>query len=398
MKLEIEKLDYEGRGLGHINGKVVFVRRALPKEIVEISLKEDKKRFSVGEVKEIIKPSESRLPSYCPYAKKCGGCTYDFISYEDSLTYKKEIIKDLFQKNEIDLPDFDLIPSRPVLGYRNKVTLHIKDGSFGYYEEESHSFVPIKNCFLVNPAIEALLKDFDLIKIQNGNIMIRTSETGELMLWIVTEDNLKISKKLAERHNIIGILWNNKCVYGKSSFLEEKDGMKYKVHANAFFQVNPYISEKIVKDVLTCFEKEDDILDLYCGVGFFSLRLAKYTHYVTGIELDQNAILDAKKNAYLNHLENVSFHVGKVEDILKKISMKKKKIIVDPPRSGLHKTVINIFLENKPEKIVYISCNPITLVRDLKLLLNDYQITFFRTYDMFAYTKHVECVCVLSKR
>jgi len=398
MKANIEKLDYEGRGITHVDGKVWFISHALPNEEVDVSLKSDAKRFAIAEVNTIYKQSEKRMISFCPYSKKCGGCTYDIVRYEDSLNFKKEIIEDLFFKNGINLPEFLIVPSRPVLGYRNKVSLHVKDGLFGYFEEESHQFVPIKACYLINPVIQNLLDDFSIFSFQEGSISIRVNEQEELLINIKTEEELKIKESLVKKHKIVGILWNDLLVYGSSSFLIKQNNLDYQVHALSFFQVNPYVSEKIVQTVLSFFDSSDNVMDLYCGAGFFTLPLALKVDSVVGIEVSKESIMNALTNARLNHITNASFHVGKVEDVLPLLKNDIKNVIVDPPRSGLKKSVISCLIQNRIDKIVYISCNPITLVRDLKLLLNDYEITFFRCYDMFSYTKHVECVCLLKRR
>lgn len=398
MILEIEKLDYEGRGLAHKNGKVVFIPRTLPKEKVEIETIKEEKTKDIGKVKKIIEKSEKRMPSYCLYASKCGGCTFDFLPYQESLRYKKEIIKDLFRQNHIFFKEFEIVPSRPVLGYRNKISLKVENGKFGYYEEKSHQFLCIKECHLVNSSIANILKDFQKFSFQNGTLTIRSNEEEECLVLIETKEKLKIQEDFVTSHKIKGIILNHKCVYGVDYLTETKENMTYKIPYEAFFQVNPYIREKILSDIKMHFEKEDTVFDLYCGVGFFGLRLAKDVEKVIGIESNVKAILSAEENRRINQLKNVQFHVGKVEEILKKIPINSKKVIVDPPRSGLKKSVITCLKENKIEKIIYISCNPITLVRDLKLLKEEYEITSLKCYDMFPFTKHIETCVVLNRK
>ena len=398
MKCVIEKLDYEGRGLCHVDGKVVFASNTLPEEVVELEIEKQEKNYDIAKVVSFYQKSEHRLPSFCPHASICGGCRFSCVSYAKSLEYKKEIIKDLFSKNGFDIPDFFIEASRPVLEYRNKVSLKVQDYQYGYYQEETHQFVPIKKCFLLNPSIQKLLDDFSLFSFQNGNLIIKTNQSNELLLDIETEEELKIKEELVLKHSIKGIIWNGSCVYGQSFLEEKRSDIIYQIPAQSFFQINPYISEKIQEKVNSLFDENDEVYDLYCGVGFFSLRLAKKVKNVIGIELSLQSILGAKANAMKNHIENVSFHVGKVEDILPKLKHKCNKVIVDPPRSGLKKSVINALLEEELDLICYISCNPITLVRDLKLLTEKYQMKFIQGYDMFSYTKHTECLCVLEKK
>lgn len=398
MIVNIEKLDYEGRGIAHINGKVIFIPKVLPEEVVEIKIVLEKKKYAMGKVLRILKKSPKRIGSFCPCSKQCGGCTFDITTYQDSLEFKKEIAKDILRQNKIEVGDFSILCSRGVLEYRNKITLHVKDSQIGYYVEESHEFVPIKTCYLGSNFIQNIIKDFDLFSFSSGEFTIRSNSKGEVLLHIKTKEKVKIKESLVLTHQIKGILINGKCVYGTSFLEETRDKYHYKIHANAFFQVNPYISEKIVEDILPFIKPYDTVYDLYCGVGFFSIRISDFVKKVIGIELNLNAIINAKENAFLNHKENISFHVGKVEDILKKMKDTIECVLVDPPRSGLNKSIIDLFLKESPQRIIYISCNIKTLVRDLNDLLQSYKITFFRLYDMFSYTKHFECVCVLNKR
>ena len=398
VKLKIEKMDYEGRGISHVSEKVCFVKKALPGELVEAKLLQDEKRFSIYETTEVLTASPLRKTSLCPFSKECGGCALDIMSYEDSVSLKKEMLKELFKKNNLPIKEFEIVKSSHAYGYRNKISLKIENGQLGYYKEETHQFVPIKNCLLAKPAIQNLMKDFSLFHIKNGDMTIRANQNDELLLSINTKEKIEIEKELIEKHKIAGIVWNNKCVYNSSFFIEHINHLFYKVHANSFFQVNIDIAEKIALDIEKEFKKEDILYDLYCGVGYFSLKLARITKQVLGIELNQNAILNANYNASLNKISNVSFHLGKVEDILEKIPLKANKVIVDPPRSGLHKNVRKVLKENKFEKIIYISCNPKTLARDLQDLIETYTLTSFKAYDMFPFTKHIECVCILSKK
>lgn len=396
MKLYIEKLDYEGKGITHIDNKICFVPRTLPSETVEVTLKKEAKHFIIGEKREIITPSLKRKDSFCPYASKCGGCVFDFVTYEDSLIFKKEVVKELLTRNNIQIPTFEIEPSVPNLGYRNKISLKVLNGKFGFYQEESHQLVEIENCFLAKKSIHEFLENFSLLGVKEGNVTIRSNDNEELLIIIESEKCPKIKEALAIKHKIAGIIWNHKCIYNSPFFIEKRENLLYKVHADAFFQVNSCISEKIALDVLRFYEATDEVFDLYCGVGYFSLKLAQKVKKVIGIEVNQNAILDALYNANLNHLPNTSFHVGKVEEIIDEIPNNVTKVLVDPPRSGLYKTVIETILKKNFSLITYISCNPKTLVRDIGFLKEKYEISYFKAYDMFPYTKHVECVCVLK--
>ena len=388
MKVRIEKFDYEGRGLCHIDGKVTFVPKTLKGEVVDISLEKSEKHYNIAKLKEIIEKSPERIPSFCPYSSLCGGCSFSHLSYENSLKYKKEIISDLLKQNNISFSSLEIEASRPVLGYRNKVSLKVQEGEFGYYEEQSHRFIPIKNCYLLSTFMESLLKDFSMFHFQNGELVIQTNSKGDMLLNIKTQDKISILEELTKKHSIKGILLNNKLVYGTNILEEQRENICYRYSFHSFFQVNAYISEKIKEDVMTYVNPKDEVYDLYCGVGFFSLPLALKAKSVIGIEENKEAILMALENARLNHIENV----------LPKVKHNVTLSLVDPPRSGLKPIVIKTLIDSNIPKILYVSCNPLTLVRDLKEFTKYYEIESIKLYDMFSYSKHTETLCVMKRK
>ena len=396
MQLRIEKIDYEGNGVCHNNGKVLFVKGSLKDELVEAHLVKEGKRFSIYETDQVLKKSPLRKEATCPFFKSCGGCVFDIVSYSDSLALKKEMVEDLFRQQGIGNFDLEILSSPKHYGYRNKISLKVQNGKFGYFKEDTHEFVPITNCLLAKVSIQNLLKDFSLLNIREGSITIRANENDELLLDIKTDELPRINENILLHHKIAGIRFNEKGVYNFPFFIERIDHLLYKVHVESFFQVNIDIAEKIALDIKKELSKEDIFYDLYCGVGYFSLKIASIVQQVVGIELNQKAILNAIYNASLNHITNVSFHAGKVEDVLEKIPIEANKAIVDPPRSGLHKNVRRVLKEKKFEKLIYISCNPKTLARDLQDLLEVYEIIYIKLYDMFPFTKHVEVLTVLK--
>ena len=398
MKIKIEKMDYEGRGISHIDGKVTFIKGALPNEVVTAKLVKEEKRFSIYEVEKIIEESSLRIPSFCPYYKECGGCIYSSVSYENSLKLKKESLEELFQKKDFFLKEISITPSSSPLEYRNKICLKVQNGFYGYYKEESHEFIKITTCKLAHPKITSFLQDFSLLNMQNGEIEIRINTNDELLVNITTSKTVQIEKEITNKHKIAGIIINNRCVYGTPYFFMRINHLLYKVDYSSFFQTNFDIASKISNDIENFFDEEDIVYDFYCGVGYFSLQLAKKVKQVLGIEENPKAILNATYNASLNERTNTSFHVGKVEEIIQKIPLSANKVVVDPPRSGLHKTVRKLFLENNFETIVYISCNPKTLLRDCEELQAKYEIIFLKAYDMFPFTKHLESVILLQRK
>ncbi len=394
MQLKIEKYDYEGRGIAYENNMVVFVPEALKGEIVDCEIVKTSKHYKIAKVLEVIKPSPLRKKSFCPFSSLCGGCTLDICDVANSLKIKTEGLKDLFLKNGLDIKDFKIVANPEPLYYRNKISLIVKNGEFGFQRENTHEFVSIKKCYLAQPIINEILDCFDYFSFLNGKLTIRTNNEHKVLIIIETKDKVNINPKLYEKP-ISGLIINNKVIYGKS-FLEEQRSEFYQISYDSFFQVNPYVSNLIVQKLLNFLNPKDIVLDLYCGVGFFTFPMARKVIKVVGIEVVANAIKSAKEVQKVNKLANITFYQGRVENIIDKLNEKFTKVVVDPPRSGLDKKTKEYLLQQAFSKIIYISCNPLTLVRDLKEFQSKYQITFLEGYDMFTFTKHVECLCVLN--
>ena len=389
MELEIIDIDDLGRGLAKIDGKVCFINKALPKEIVKIKITSDNKKYIEGKVLEVIKESKERTKSFCPYSKECDG-------YQYGIYLKEQAIIKMFLHDNIPLKDFKIIFNDEILGYRNKLSLKVENYNLGYYEENTHHFIKINKCQLAKDCINNFIKDFNLFK--NGNLTIRCNDNDEIILIINSKEKINIDKSLLIKYKIVGIIVNDKVIYGDSFLYERRNGVLYKVSYDAFFQVNKFISEKIAWDLLEKINKDDIVLDLYCGVGYFSLKMAPFAREVIGIEVIKNAVLDALKNKELNHLNNVNFLLGKVENQINKIKKDFNVVLLDPPRNGLDKKTINFLLNKEIKKIIYISCNPKTLKRDINKLKEKYEIIYNKGYDMFSYTKHIECMFILELR
>ncbi len=393
MELEIIDIDELGRGLAKNDGKVCFINKALPNEIVKSKVVVNNKKYMECKVVEIIKKSNKRINSFCPYSNNCDGCSFDITTYENSLKLKEQAIIESF-KNDIS---FFKIESNPKhVGYRNKISLKVLNEQIGYYEENTHNFISIKSCSLAKESINNIIKDFNLFKFKEGMLTIRSNYNDEILLIIDTLEDLNIAKELFLKHKIVGIIKNNQVIYQDSFFYERRNGLLYKVSYDAFFQINELVSEKIVKDIIKNLTNNDVVLDLYCGVGYFSLPMSLKVKEVVGIEVVKNAVVNATLNKKLNNISNVNFILGKVEDKIDKIPLKFTKVLVDPPRSGLDKKTINFLLEKEIPMILYVSCNPKTLKNNLSKLKSKYKIIDFKGYDMFSYTKHIECLCILS--
>lgn len=397
-KVEIKKLDSQLRGIGYINDKIIFVPKTIPGEVCEVEIRKEKKNYQEGHLLEVLNPSEKRVMPKCPYYSLCGGCDLEHISYEESVVWKKNMLEELFSRNHLWTQDIFIEKTDESWNYRNKISLKVQNKKFGYYVVETHSFVEIMECQIAKKAINEVLKDFSYYAFSNGEIIIRVNENDEILLDIVTEEDISILEDFVNRHKIAGILINHKCVYGKPYFFERKNGVLYQVSMNSFFQVNPYMSERMFLYVRKCLKNACNVLDLYCGVGTLGLQLDKSKVNLTGIEVVSSAILNAISNARLNQFTNSSFHLGKVEKIIDKIDASYDVIIVDPPRAGLGFFTKETILKTSTKQIIYISCNPFTLIRDLKELEHEFQLESVQGFDMFPYTKHVECVCVLNRR
>ena len=385
----IQKMDNQARGITYHNDKIVFVNNALPKEDVEISIILDKKRYSVAGVTKYNKISVNRIKPKCKYYGICGGCQLEHICYQDELEYKKNYLNDIFKVLDVKI---DKIVSDKDYGYRNKINLKVDNKKIGYNKLNSNEIISIDECLIADKLINEKIKYLDLIDKNNVNEVIIKSFDNKVMLVLDGDNNINISK-LVNHFDTIYI--NDKLVSG-DKIVTTINNIKYYIAPNSFFQVNSSVAEKMfnyIKDI--CKNKQSSrAIDLYCGCGSISLIIANIVDYVYGVELNKQSIIDANENKLLNNISNAEFKcdtTDNIEDINDFDTM-----IVDPPRNGLSKKVINKILSSNIKNIIYVSCDPITLRRDLLLLKNKYNIDSITTFDMFPNTYHVENVCTLS--
>lgn len=398
MNVKIEKMDDFGRGIAYIDDKVVFVPKTIVDDIVDIKIMIEKKKYSIAKVNEIINPSKLRIPFKCPYFDICGGCSLQNVEYRIELEYKLQKINNLLKKNRINYQVKDIIKSAKRYNYRNKVSLKIEDNIIGYYEKDTHNIVEINKCFLLNDAINDVIDDLPRLSIINGSVIIRSNLKGELLLIIYTDKlNKDGIKYLVNKHRISGIVLNDKCIFGSDFLVDKIDDYKFKISYNSFFQVNPYICKELFKIVKDYTKDANNLIDLYSGVGTLSIVAKENASSVLGVEIIDNAAINAKTNAMLNGVSNISFIASDTNKIISYLEGK-DFVIVDPPRSGLTSKVIEGIKKYQVNNILYVSCDPNTLMRDLNLLLTDYKIIEFKLLDMFPNTYHVECVCVLKLR
>ena len=398
MNVKIEKMDDFGRGIAYIDDKVVFVPKTIVDDIVDIKIMSEKKKYSIAKVNEIINPSKLRIPFKCPYFDICGGCSLQNVEYRIELEYKLQKINNLLKKNRINYQVKDIIKSAKRYNYRNKVSLKIEDNIIGYYEKDTHNIVEINKCFLLNDAINDVVDDLPRLSIINGSVIIRSNLKDELLLIIYTDKlNKDGIKYLVNKHRISGIVLNDKCIFGSDFLVDKIDDYKFKISYNSFFQVNPYICKELFKIVKDYTKDANNLIDLYSGVGTLSIVAKENASSVLGVEIIDNAAINAKTNAMLNGVSNISFIASDTNKIISYLEGK-DFVIVDPPRSGLTSKVIEGIKKYQVKNILYVSCDPNTLMRDLNLLLTDYKIIEFKLLDMFPNTYHVESVCVLEHK
>ena len=397
MKVVIDRFDDLGRGIAYVGDKVTFVPNTIPGDRVAITITKESKKYNIAKVDKYLKLSSMRVKPKCPYFDICGGCTLQNISYEDTINYKYNKVKNLFKKNKIDINP-TIIKNPSPFNYRNKISLKVIDKKIGFYEESTHNIVEINECIIASDAINKtipLIKEFNII---NGSITIRCNKNNEILIILESNDKLNIDiNYLKSKIKLVGIVINNEIYYGDNFLIENINDYFYKISYDSFFQVNPYVASILFNEVSKRINEEDTVLDLYCGVGTLSLNATRAKE-VIGVEIVENAILNAIFNARINKIDNVKFILNDSTKAIVKINKKFSKVIVDPPRGGLTKTIIENILKVNPEEVIYVSCDPATLVRDILLFFDKYRISEAIIFDMFSYTYHVETMIVLKRK
>ena len=409
MSYKIERLDHQGRGITYINGKIAFVKDTLPGDEIELKIIKENSKLIEAEPTSFLKESQLRVKELCPYYKECGGCNLLHMSYEEQINYKQSKIVDIMKKYaDINSEVIkQILPCDRQFCYRNKVTLKVKE-KLGYFKEKTYELIPIEKCLLVNDKIN------EIIKILNGytdlssikEVVIKSFTDKETMLIIYLQEdeiNANLLNYLSNHIDNIIVYDNNKKKVkriGKGNILARLREKQFKIGANSFFQVNMDQTLKIYDKIAEYLSKNEDstVLDLYCGVGSIGLYSASNYTKLIGVEIVPEAIENAKTNAELNSMGNTKFLVGDTKTILMHSNYKADTIIVDPPRAGLDKSVIEDIKKINPNMLIYLSCDPITLARDLKLLSDLYDVEELIPYDMFPNTHHVETLVKLIKK
>lgn len=433
---------YDGEGIAKINDFTIFIQGAIKGEKLKILILKVTKSFAYGKILEILEKSDHRCDLDCKTFAKCGGCTLRHINYEETLNIKKNIVKNCLYKElhrEVEVND-TLGMEKPIY-YRNKLQYPVGIDNenkpvMGIYSQRTHNIIKTENaCFIQNEKSSDIAKEIFEFVVKNGvepynenkntgtlrHIVIRIGvNTNEIMVTLVVNNDKfnnekKFVKEIIEKFpeiktivknyntkNTNVILGNkNKIIFGNGYIYDILGDYKFKISPLSFYQVNPTQTNVLYNKAidLAKLTGEETIFDLYCGIGTIGIFASKKVKKVYGIEVVEQAIKDAKENAKLNKVENAEFFAGEVEKILPELLEKKNLfadlVFLDPPRKGCDIVTIETLLKIKPKKIVYISCNPATLARDIKLLEEKYELKQVQPVDMFPYTSHVECVVAM---
>lgn len=407
MKVIIDRLDHQGRGICYIDEKICFVENTLPGEVVEIEIISNSKKFSEAKVINYVKKSDLRIKPICPYYGQCGGCNLLHINYDEQLKYKYNKVLDVLKRfgNVDEKVIRDIVPSPCQFNYRNKVTLKV-DNRVGYYKNKSNTIVHIDKCFLVNDEINniiSVINEFGNIK-GIYEIVIKAMSSEDICILIYADnsdlyiDFFNYMKKYVP--NIVVYTKNSVAnSHGKGNIIARLGNKMFNVNPLSFFQVNLAQTINLYNKVLENVKdfSNSKILDLYCGTGSIGQYVSDYVDEIFGVEIIKEAVVNARENAKLNGVTNSTYYVGDTKVVLNNNKLNADIVIVDPPRAGLDSSVINDLLKINANRIIYVSCDPVTLARDLKLLSDKYSIKEVTPFDMFPNTYHVESVVVLER-
>lgn len=441
----VKRIGINGEGVGYYKRKAVFINGALPDEVVKAKVTKVNPGYLTAELVEVEKKSPFRQQPPCPVYDECGGCQLQHMTYEAQLRAKEEIVRESFQR----YAGMEALPLRPILGmdnpwgYRNKAQLQTGlagDESIitGLYAADSHRLVDISGCAVQHPGVNQVVEQVKAIMAElripvynehtrQGAVRTVVARVGRAtghaqLTFITATDRLPDVKLLISRirerlpmvvtiaQNInkskSPLIFGDKTVvlWGKERLEEELGEVKFSLSPRAFFQLNPEQTVKLyhaVQDAASLTGKEL-VVDAYCGTGTIGLWLAPYAREVRGIELIPEAVLDARDNARASGIDNVRFVEGRAEQVLPewvRNGIRPDVVVVDPPRTGCELPLLHAIAEAKPQRLVYVSCNPATLAKDCKVLLDSgYRLEWVQPVDMFPQTSHVECVLLMEWR
>ncbi|MBW7651792.1 23S rRNA (uracil(1939)-C(5))-methyltransferase RlmD [Anoxybacillus sp. ST4] len=438
-----EDLTHDGAGVAKIDGFPIFVPNGLPGEKAKVKVVKVKKGYGFGRLIELYEKSEDRIDAACPIYKQCGGCQLQHIRYEGQLKAKHKHVKEVLAR----IGKIEHATVHPVLGmndpwrYRNKAQVPVgeREGGLvaGFYKERSHDIIDMDACLIqqemndiVVQTVKQICEQYNIPAYNEQthkgvlrHIMARYgATTKEVMVVLITRtEELPHKKKIVETivqrvPNVKSIVQNinpkrtnvimgehTRVLWGSEYMYDYIGDIRFAISARSFYQVNPEQTKVLYEKALEYAELtgKETVIDAYCGIGTISLFLAKNARKVYGVEIVPEAIADAKRNAELNGITNVEFAVGEAEVIIPKWyeqGVRAECIVVDPPRKGCDESLLQTMITMKPERIVYVSCNPATLARDLRILEDGgYKTIEVQPVDMFPHTMHVECVAKLER-
>ncbi|UZQ53904.1 23S rRNA (uracil(1939)-C(5))-methyltransferase RlmD [Trichothermofontia sichuanensis B231] len=436
VEVTIVDLNDQGAGVGRLDNWVVFVPDTVPGDRVQVRLVQVKRQYGYGQLQRVITPSPDRCRPACIVADKCGGCQWQTVAYERQLAAKQnQVIQALQRLAALPVPAVaPILAAAHPLGYRNKATYPLRRSATGqvqagYYRKRSHRLINLNQCPVQDPRLDPLLAGIKPDLTAQGwsiydeathqgtlrHLALRIGRrTGEILLTLVVRDyrlpNLETQVRtwLQRYPRLVGVCLNHNpdrtnvifgeetaCVAGRAYLYEEFAGLRFRVEPTTFFQVYTEQAEQLFLKLCDRLRLtgHEILIDAYCGVGSFTLPLAQRVRQVIGLEVSAVAIAQARMNAAENQITNVSFQVGRVEDWLPQLTVQPDVVWLDPPRKGCDRRVLDALLTLKPQHIVYISCKPATLARDLKVLCQEgeYQVKWVQPADFFPQTPHVEC-------
>ena len=438
LELTIDSVTLEGAGVGRVDGFAVFVPGALTGERVRVHCIKVTSSYAIGKLMEIVEPSPHRIEPACPVYAKCGGCVFGHVTYEEELRIKERQVVDALTR----LGGLQSVPIRPIIGmeeperYRNKGAFPYgmteRGPAFGFYAPRSHRLVPVDDCMIeqaqVCKAIQAVKTWAERFHIPPydettgkgclRHAVARVTTSGELMAVVVTKGELPHRKELIEALSFAdSVYWNRNdkntnvifgdrftLLAGKPILRETLCGLFFDVSPRSFLQVNPVQTQKLYGTVLDLLDPKagETVADVYCGIGTISLLLARKAGKVVGIEVVPEAVENAKENAARNDIQNASFLCAPAEEALPKLVASGQSIdclTVDPPRKGCDTQVIDAIIASGAKRMVYVSCNPATLARDIKLLVTGgFKVQAVQPVDMFPRCGHVETVVLMSMK
>ena len=442
LEVTITDLNTSGEGVGRINGKVIFVPDTVTGDRALVRLTRVKSKYAEGKLQKLLTSSSDRIRPRCIVADKCGGCQWQHINWKHQLVTKRQQVIQSLQRIG-GLQEIQVQPTLHTaddLHYRNKVTYPLGISSTGnlqagYYRKNSHKIVNLNQCPVQDSRLNPLLKEIKQdIQQQGWSIYDETTNQGqlrhlslrigyhteEILVTLVATDNkipglTEQAKIWINRYpNLVGVCLNinrdqtniifghqTHTIVGKPYLKEIFGGLEFRILSDTFFQVNTAAAELLLNKIIQLLNLQghEILVDAYCGIGTFTIPLAKKVKQAIGIEVHPASIIQAKQNAEINQITNVNFYTDKVEKYLQKINIVADIILLDPPRQGCDHRVIETLLNLQPSKIVYVSCKPATLARDLKLLCSSgiYQPQLIQPIDFFPQTSHIESLVLLQR-